>query len=103
MLGYRRYHCCSCESRYNERTGTPYNFLTYPTDIVSLVVLHYVRYKLSYEDVAEIFSFRGFHFCCETGRLWVQRFGVFLAKNLRKIRHGRAGCSWYVVETYVKV
>ncbi len=102
-LRYHRYQCCPCGRRYNERTGTPYNFLTYPTDIVALVIFHYVRYKLSYEDVAEIFSFRSFHFCGETVRVWVQRFGVLLGRNLRKARHGRAGCSWYVDETYLKI
>ena len=102
-LGYLRYQCHDCGKRYNERSGTLYNYLEYPTDIVELVIFHYVRYKLSYEEVAEIFSFRGFHFCGETVRLWVQRFGVLLAKNLRKARHGRAGRSWYTDETYVKI
>jgi putative transposase len=38
-LGYRRFRCRTCQRRFNERTGTAYNRLQYPTDIVSLVVL----------------------------------------------------------------
>jgi hypothetical protein len=46
-LGYRRFCCRTCQRRFNERTGTAYNRLQYPTDVVSLVVLWRVRYKLS--------------------------------------------------------
>ncbi len=35
-LGYRRFNCRSCRRRFNERTGTPFNDLQYPTDIVLL-------------------------------------------------------------------
>jgi putative transposase len=38
-LGYRRFRCRTCNRGFNERTGTPYNRLQYPTDVVCLVVL----------------------------------------------------------------
>jgi len=38
-LGYRTFRCCACRRIFNERTGTPYNHLQYPTDLVVLVVL----------------------------------------------------------------
>ena len=38
-LGYKRLRCGECGKTFNERTGTPYNFFEYPTDIVLLVVL----------------------------------------------------------------
>ncbi len=38
-LGYQRFRCNSCERSFNERTGTPFNFLQFPTDVVMLVVL----------------------------------------------------------------
>ena len=38
-LGYRRFRCQACRRRFNERTGTPFNDLQYPTDIVLLAVL----------------------------------------------------------------
>jgi hypothetical protein len=61
-----------CESRASEpvpeRTGTPFNFLEYPTDIVLLVVLWRLRYKLSLRDLAEMFLERGFEFTHEAVR-----------------------------------
>jgi putative transposase len=102
-LGYACYECCACDKRFNERTGTSYNYLTYPTDIVALVIFHYLRYRLSYENVAEIFWLRGFKLCAETIRLCVLRFGTLLGKGLRTARHGKAGKSWHVDETYLKV
>jgi hypothetical protein len=51
-----------------ERTGTPFNFLEYPTDIVLLVVLWRLRYKLSLRDLAEMFLERGFEFTYEAVR-----------------------------------
>jgi transposase-like protein len=38
-LGYRIFRCSTCKRLFNERTGTPFTFLEYPTDIVLLVVL----------------------------------------------------------------
>ena len=38
-LGYRTFHCHACRRGFNERTGTAFNYLEYPTDLVLLVVL----------------------------------------------------------------
>ena len=37
-LGYRRFACADCQRRFNERTGTAFNELQFPTDIVLLAV-----------------------------------------------------------------
>ncbi len=58
-LGYHRFSCRSCRRRFNERTGTPYNDLQFPTDIVLLAVLWRLRYKLGFRDVAELLLQRG--------------------------------------------
>jgi hypothetical protein len=58
-LGYRRFRCRDCRRGFNERTGTPFNRLQYPTDVVCLVVLWRFRYKLSLRDLAEMFLQRG--------------------------------------------
>ncbi len=34
QLGYRTFCCQACKRTFNERTGTPFNYLEYPTDIV---------------------------------------------------------------------
>ncbi len=49
-LGYRTFHCSDCKRTFNERTGTPFNFLECPTDIVLLVVLWRWRYQLSLRE-----------------------------------------------------
>jgi hypothetical protein len=58
-LGYRRFRCRDGGHVFNERTGTPFNRLQYPTDVVSLVVFWRFRYKLSVRDLAEMFLQRG--------------------------------------------
>ncbi|BCL83234.1 hypothetical protein ccbrp13_56990 [Ktedonobacteria bacterium brp13] len=42
-------------------------------------------------------------FTYEAVREWKTRFAPLLAEQLRTKRHGQAGQSWYVDETYVKV
>ena len=36
-LGYRTFRCQACGRGFNERSGTPFNHLQYPTDVVLLV------------------------------------------------------------------
>ncbi len=58
-LGYRTFRCRACRRTCNERTGTPFNHLQYPTDVVLLVVLWRLRYTLRLRDLAEMFLPRG--------------------------------------------
>ena len=62
-----------------------------------------LRYKLGFRDVAELLLDRGYEVTHETIRHWESRFAPLLADQLRTKRHGRAGPSWYLDETYVKV
>ncbi len=63
-------------------TSTPFNFLEYTTDIVLLVVLWRLRYKLSLRDLAEVFLGRDFEFTHETVRDWETRFAPLRANQL---------------------
>ncbi len=90
-LGYRTFACCTCRRIFNERTGTPFNNLQYPTDIVLLAVLWRLRDKLSFRDVAELLLQRGFEVTHETIRAWELRFAPLLADQLRTRRRGRGG------------
>jgi len=103
QLGYRTFRCAACRRQFNERTGTPYNYLEFPTDIVLLVVLWRLHYKLSLRDLAEMFLERGFVFTHEAVREWEARFAPLVADQLRRKRKGQAGLSWHVDETYIKV
>ncbi len=39
QLGSRIFRCSACRRQFNERTGTSYNYLEFPNDIVLLLVL----------------------------------------------------------------
>src|SRR4051794_30677243 len=95
-LGYQTFRCSVCHGVFNERTGTPFNFLEYPTDLVLLVVLWRLRYKLSLRDLAEMFLERGWVFTHEAVRDWEARFAPLMADQMRARRRGQAGRSWYV-------
>jgi putative transposase len=103
QLSYKRFQCRSCGKNYNQRTGTPFNYLEYPTEIVFQAAVHYIRYKLSLWDIVEMFQMRGFTFTHETVRDWVERFGGYLTTYLKKRRRGSANDRWHVDETYIKV
>lgn len=102
-LGSRTFRCSDWKQTFNERTGTPFHLLEYPTDIVLLVVLWRLRYKLSLRDLAEMFLERGWEFTYEAVRAWEKRFAPLMTEQLRTKRRGQAGQSWYVDETDVKV
>ncbi len=101
QLGYRTFQCRTCRRIFNERTNTPFNYLEYPTDIVLLVVLWRVRYKLSLRDLAEMFLHRGFAFTHEAVREWEARFAPLVTDKLQAKRKGQTGRSWHVDETYI--
>jgi putative transposase len=90
-LGSRTFRCSACKRTFNERTGTPFNFLENPTDIVLLVVFWRLRYKLSLRDLAEMFLERGFEFTHEAVGDWEARFAPLMADQLRVKRRGQRG------------
>ena len=102
-LAYAVFRCRQCKRKFNERTGSPFNNLEFPTDIVFRVVLCRLRYKLSLRDLAEMFLLRGFEFTHEAVREWEERFAPLLTTHLRCERKGKVGRRWYVDETYLKV
>ena len=71
--------------------------------MVALVVLWRLRYKLSLRDLPEMFAPRGMVFSHEAVREWEAKLTPALAEELRRRRCGKAGRSWYVDETDLKV
>ena len=100
--GYRRFRC-QCGKQFNERSTGVLNKAQYPSDVIALVVLWRLRYKLSLRDLAEMFLTRGFIFTYEAVREWEAKLTPALAENLRRRRKGRVGRSWYIDETYIRV
>ena len=94
--GYRRFRCRTCGKQYNERSGTVLNHAQYPSDVIALVVLWRLRYRLTLRDLAEMFLLRGMVFSHEAVRDWEAKLTPALAENLRRRRRGKVGRSWYV-------
>ena len=79
------------------------NRAQYPSDVIALVVLWRLRYKLSLRDLPEIFAVRGIVFSYEAVREWEAKLTPALAEDLRRRRRGQVGRSWHVDETDLKV
>jgi transposase, IS6 family len=74
----------------------------FPPEVIGLAVRWYLRYGLSYRDVAELLAERGIEVDHVSVFRWVQRFTPLLADAARSCRHA-VGDRWFVDETYVKV
>lgn len=104
--GYHRFHYRDCGRGYNERRGGVLNRTGYPSDVIALVVLWRLRYRLTLRDLAEMFLLRGIVFSHEAVRDWEAKLAPVLASELRRRRRGRCGAlrrHWHVDETYLKV
>src|SRR3954468_137181 len=94
--GYRRFRCRSCGKQFNERSGTILNRAQYPSDVIALVVLWRLRYKLALRDLPEMFAQRGMVFSYEAVRDWEAKLTPALAEDLRQpvaARPAAAGMS----------
>ena len=91
--GYRRFRCRACGKQFNERSGTLLNRAQYPSDVIALVVLWHLRYKLSLRDLPEMFAVRGIVFSHEAVREWEAKLTPALAEDLRQRRRGKAAIT----------
>src|ERR1700731_2949513 len=91
--GSRRFRCRACGKQFNERSAGVLNRTQYPSDVIALVVLWRLRYKLSLRDLAEMFLIRGIVFSYEAVRDWEAKLTPALAENLRRRRKGKVGRS----------
>src|ERR1700692_4154670 len=94
--GYRRFRCGDCGKQLKERSAGLLNRGEYPRDVLALVVLWRLRYKLSLRDLAEMFLIRGLVFSYEAVRDWEAKLTPALADNMRRRRKGQGGRRWYV-------
>jgi putative transposase len=101
-LGYRTFRCPACRRVCNERPGTLFNHLPYPTGLVLLVVLWRRRYKLRLRDLAGLLLERGFAFSHEAVRGWEARFAALLTARLRATRRGQTGVRWHADEPSIR-
>ena len=104
--GYLRFRCRDCGKRFNERSGTPLNHAQYLSDVIALVVLWRLRYRLTLRDLSEMFAQRGIVFSYESVRDWEAKLAPVLADELHRRRRGRGGArgrQWHADETHLKV
>jgi IS6 family transposase len=80
----------------------PFKWRHYQSDIILLTVRWYLRYALSYRDLAEMMAERGLSVNHTTIYRWVQRYAPELDKRSRPYLK-QTNDSWRVDETYVKV
>ena len=71
-------------------------------EIIVLCVRWYLRYKLSLRDLVEMMAERGLALAHTTIMRWVQRFVPEFEKRWNRFAR-KAGRSWRVDETYVKI
>ena len=98
--GYRRFRCRECGKQFNERSAGVLNRTQYPSDVIALVVLWRLRYKLALRDLAEMFLIRGIVFSYEAVREWEAKLIPILSDERRhRRRRCRLAPSWYVDES----
>ena len=71
-------------------------------EIIIVCVRWYLRFKLSFRDLVEMMAERGIYLAHTTIMRWIQRYAPEFEKRWDRFAC-RAGDSWRVDETYVKI
>ena len=58
-LGGQRWRCSDCRRRFTRRSTSAFSGHAFSDDAIALAVRWYVRFRLSYADVAEWLAERG--------------------------------------------
>ena len=82
--------------------GNPFKWRHYESSVILLCVRWYLRYALSYRDLAEMMTERGLSVDHTTIFRWVQEYAPEIDKRSRP-HLKKSNDSWRVDETYVKV
>src|SRR3712207_3123127 len=73
-FGRQLSRCTGCGRRRTARTGSAFSGYRFPDDVIALAVRWYLRYRLSYAEVAEMLAERGVAVDPSTVYDWVQAF-----------------------------
>jgi transposase-like protein len=84
------------------RSSSAFSGYRYPDKIIALAVRWYLRYRLSYADVAELLAERGVQVDPSTIYDWVRSFTPRFVAAARRHR-SPIGRRWRVDETYLKI
>ncbi|MGE6696661.1 IS6 family transposase [Hyphomonas sp. NPDC076900] len=85
----------------------PFRYFKTSPEIIQLAVMMYVRFPLSLRNVEDLLHERGIDICHESVRLWVDRFGTYFARTIRKRRSESmrqvTQWRWHLDEMFVKI
>ncbi len=101
-LGGQCWRCNACGRRFTARSTSAFSHHGFPDDVIALAVRWYIRYRLSYADVAEWFAERGLVVDRCTVYRWVQRFLPLFQETARAHRRP-VGTKWHVDATYTRL
>ncbi len=96
------YRCNACGRRITTRAGSAFSGYRFPDDIIALAVRWYLRYRLSYADVAEWLAERGITVDPSTIYDWGRAFTPHFIAAARTYR-AQVSRRWRVDETYLKI
>jgi transposase, IS6 family len=101
-LGGQRWRCRTCRRRVTARSSSAFSGCAFADAVIALAVRWYVRYRLSYADVAGWLAERGLSVDRSTLYRWARRFLPLLGEAARRYRHAVGG-RWRVDETYCRL
>src|ERR687885_2153351 len=101
-LGGQRWRCNDCRRRFTARSASAFSGRGFADEVIALAVRWYVRFRLSYADVAEWLSERGLTVDPSTIYDWVHAFTPRFIEAARRHRHP-IGHKWRVDETLFKI
>ena len=100
--GRQVYRCRGCARRMTERSNSAFSGYRFPKEVIALAVRWYLRYRLSYVEVAAWFAECGM--CVDPSTIydWVRAFTPRFIDAARRHR-SPVGRRWRVDETYLKI
>ncbi len=102
QLGGQRWRCTACRRRFTARSTSAFSRRWFADEVVALAIRWYMRYRLSYADVAEWLAERGIMVNRSTIYRWVQRLLPLFMEAARSHRRP-VGEKWHVDETYCRL
>ncbi len=96
------YRCRACGRRLTARTGSGFSGYRFPDEVIALAVRWYLRFRLSYVEVAEWLAERDVIVDPSTIYDWVQAFTPRFIEAARQHR-SPVGSRWRVDETLLKI
>ena len=82
------------------RSGSAFSGYRFPDDVIALAVRWYLRFRLPYADISDLFAERGVRVDPSTIFDWVQQFTPLYQEAARS-RRRRVGQCWSIDETYM--